>query len=402
MKKFKVVLGKTHHTIPVFLTIRFQYNERLKRHVESHKGVTWNSKYQYFQLPFSNMAASQLITYLQAFECYVDYRQLKNSKKNTTVNHAGEKANGSDSNIVLEGLNAQRFNGYLNYLRGMRLSQRTQLVYGSFVKQFLHYHKKRTLKSLEKEDFRFFVESIIKERQYSISSHRQLVSALKHFSTLFMTMPYEGELLERPKRSQTLPTVLSLEEVIWLIRVTRNLKHRAILALLYSAGLRIGECLNLKISDIDINRQQIRIENSKGRKDRYTVLAESFIPLLKNYLNTYAPTHYFIEGQNGGRYSASSIRKFLGRSCRRAGIQKKVTPHTLRHSYATHLIENGVGLRHVQELLGHSKPETTMIYTHVAQKDLLSIRSPLDIAVDRFRVSGKKPSNVSLSGRMNK
>ena len=169
------------------------------------------------------------------------------------------------------------------------------------------------------------------------------------------------------------------------------------MALLYSAGMRISEIIQLELRHIDIDRRQINIKQAKGRKDRNVMLAESFIPLLGNYLATYRPKKYFIEGVNGTLYSPTSIRAFLKKSCKRAGITKQVTPHTLRHTYATHLIENGVGLRHVQELLGHSKPETTMIYTHVAQKDLLSIKSPLDTAVSKLLKTDKTQQNLSLS-----
>ncbi|MGY0425436.1 MAG: tyrosine-type recombinase/integrase [Polaribacter sp.] len=199
---------------------------------------------------------------------------------------------------------------------------------------------------------------------------------------LYSDCKIDSLLLERPKKSRILPTVLSQREVITLLQVTKNLKHRAIIALLYSAGLRIGELISLELSHIDIARRQILVKSGKGRKDRYVILANSFLPLLQNYLSTYNPTYFFVEGGIKTPYSASSIRKFLHRSTELSKISKKVTPHTLRHSYATHLLENGIGLRHIQELLGHSKPETTMIYTHVAKKDLLEIKSPLDTLLE--------------------
>lgn len=168
------------------------------------------------------------------------------------------------------------------------------------------------------------------------------------------------------------------------------------MALIYSAGLRISELINLELRQIDVDRRQIIIKNAKGRKDRNVILAKSFIPVLNNYLNTYRPKVYFTEGKIGGKYSPESIRAFLKRSCQAAKISKNVTPHTLRHSYATHLLENGIDLRYIQELLGHAKPETTMIYTHVAKKDLLQIESPLDIAfktiVETKQFNGKRLS----------
>ena len=202
-----------------------------------------------------------------------------------------------------------------------------------------------------------------------------------------------------PRKSSYLPSVLSKEEVVNLLRCTRNLKHRAILALLYSSGLRIGELINLELRDIDMFRLQILIKNGKGRKDRYVMLAKSFLPLLKNYLTTYKPAIYFIESLTfGEKYSAGSVRSFLKKSCLAAGIKKRVTPHTLRHSYATHLLENGVDIRYIQELLGHSRPETTMIYTHVATKDLLRIESPLDKIVSELVKTDKGDEKLTLSG----
>ena len=249
-------------------------------------------------------------------------------------------------------------------------------------------------------DVRLFVEAVVSKKKYSISTHRQLISAFKHFSEFYPQCNISGGDLKRPKKSNFLPEVLSQQEVLNLLRATRNLKHRAVLALIYSAGLRIGEVLKLELHHIDVDRRQVLVKNAKGRKDRNVILAESFLPLFGNYFGTYAPKKYFVEGKDGNQYSAASIRAFLKRFCQRAGIKKRVTPHTLRHSFATHLLENGVGLRHIQELLGHSKPETTMLYTHIAQKDLLSIRSPLDLAVNKFLKADKKQENFMLSGNI--
>ena len=212
-----------------------------------------------------------------------------------------------------------------------------------------------------------------------------LLSAINDFS------------LERPKKSRILPNILSQEEVIRIIQYTQNIKHRAILTLIYSCGLRIGELINLKLVDFHIERKQLIVKEGKGRKDRFVSLADSFLPLLSNYYSSYKPTIYFVEGQNGGKYSAESIRSFLRKSCKKAGIKKPVTPHTLRHSYATHLLENGVDLRYIQSLLGHSKPETTMIYTHVQRKDLMEIQNPLDVALQKLNKINNNKQKVVLS-----
>ena len=172
--------------------------------------------------------------------------------------------------------------------------------------------------------------------------------------------------------------MLSKEEIRKLLVCTTNLKHKAVLGTIYSAGLRISEALNLRIGDVDILRMQIHVRNAKGRKDRYIKLSEANLLILKQYLPKYAPHGYLFEGPKNRKYSSSSVRQILGRSCKRAGIKKRVTPHTLRHSYATHLLELGIDLRYVQEFLGHKKPETTMIYTHISSEKVGNMANPLD------------------------
>jgi len=288
-------------------------------------------------------------------------------------------------------------NAFYTYLKGKRYSISTMKTYVFFIADFIDYHSTKPIDSLTNYDVDRFAENVLAKKGYSISSHRQFVSALKLFIEFQPSINIDKLELQRPKKSKILPTVLSQQEVIILLQNTKNLKHRAVLGLIYSAGLRISELINLELSHISIERKQLLIKNSKGRKDRYVVLSESYIPLLKNYYLSYRPKRYFVEGRIGEKYSASSIRGFLKNSCKASNIIKKVSPHTLRHSYATHLMENGVGLRHVQELLGHARPETTMIYTHVMKKDLLDIKSPLDTALQQFNQADKRDEKLLLS-----
>jgi integrase/recombinase XerD len=289
-------------------------------------------------------------------------------------------------------------NNFYLFLKGKRYSKSTIQTYTFFVADFVNFYTKKSLEEITNRDVELFIEKVFIERSYSVSSQRQFISALKIFTVFYPQTRINDLSLERPKKSRILPNVLSQEEILKIIQLTRNLKHRAIIVLLYSSGLRIGEVTSLMLKNIDILRRQIKVEGGKGRKDRFVVLATSFLPLLQNYLTTFKPAFYFIEGLEGEKYSESSIRKFLFKSVQKAGILKKVTPHTLRHSYATHLLENGVGLRHIQELLGHAKPETTMIYTHVAKKDLLDIQSPLDTILLNLNKNDKREQKFLLSG----
>lgn len=157
------------------------------------------------------------------------------------------------------------------------------------------------------------------------------------------------------------------------------MKHRCIISLLYSAGLRRGELLNLEVDHIDSERMMIRVSQGKGMKDRYTLLSEQLLDDLREYYKVYRPKKFLFEGEQGKRYSSTSVGKIVSRSARKAGIRKRVTPHTLRHSFATHLLENGTDLRYIQSLLGHSSSKTTEIYTHVAMNSVRKIKNPLDL-----------------------
>ena len=186
------------------------------------------------------------------------------------------------------------------------------------------------------------------------------------------------EQIERPRSEHKLPNVLSEEEVMRIINNVQNIKHKAILLTIYSAGLRISEAVNLKIADIDSSRHLILIKGAKGKKDRNSLLSEKLLVYLRKYFLMYKPKVWLFEGQYGGQYSDSSIQAIFREACNAAKITKKATVHTLRHSFATHLLERGTDLRYIQELLGHSSSKTTEIYTHITHKGMEQIKSPLD------------------------
>ena len=392
--KFKVELTEFEHRSTPCYGIGFVFNDTLKKIIRSINHVRWSSSKTTFYIPKNKISLHQLFTILNKKDIYVDYSKIKKGKNTYQKRKKTTRKISDDKKEVIR--------TFIGYLRGLRLSESTVKTYFTFVADFVEFIEDKPLDTLNNIDVRLFVEKQVKNKRYAISTHRQLISAIKHFGVFLPESGLVVEELPRPSNSRYLPTVLSKEEVIDLLRATKNLKHRTVIALLYSAGLRIGEVINMELSAIDVDRRQLFIKNAKGRKDRVVVLAESFIPLYKNYYMTYTPRRYFVESPTFGKYSAGSIRNFLKRSCKSAGIKKHVTPHTLRHSYATHLVENGVGLRYVQELLGHAKPETTMIYTHVARKDLLQIQSPLDTAFIALTAPDKKAQNRSLSGNINR
>lgn len=397
MKKTVITLKPLQHRGQPQIGILFDYDTEVKDFIKTFGGVKWSQTHRMFYVLNKAANRQRLFLFLTEKGFYVDYNALKASPTPKTVVQQLSKP---DKTLLFKALPAelkQLMQDYIQLLKGRRLSESTVQTYGYFVLRFLDFAKVQPTDSWNNDTIRLFMEQVIAGENYSISSHRQSVSALKYLTELQDLEGFDASTIKRPKKSRYLPTILSKEEVIDLIQSTKNLKHRAVIALIYSSGLRIGEMINLELRDLDIDRSQIYIKQGKGRKDRTVVMAEIIKPLLYNYLSTYRPSRYFIEGRAGEKYSDSSIRAFLKVSCKAAGITKKITPHTLRHSYATHMMENGVDLRYIQELLGHAKPETTMIYTHVAQKNLLQVQSPLDTAIESLTKNVKQEQKVLLS-----
>ncbi|WP_299336481.1 site-specific integrase [uncultured Psychroserpens sp.] len=381
--------NKTHITIAIesiegasYITISFSYNSEIIECLRQIPTARWYPPKRVWLVAYSKEHLNLVRGVLSKIAHLEDTDQLDAKPKRDLYLREDQK---------------KLLNAFYRYLQGKRYSKSTIRTYVFAIADFLSFYHDTELESLDNRAVELYIENVFIKRRYSVSTQRQFISALKLFTVFKPTTNIDDLALVRPSKSKRLPVVLSQEEVIDLIRSTRNLKHRAIIALLYSCGLRISELINLNLSDFDIDRRQLLIRDSKGRKDRYVSLAESFLPILSNYFSTYRPKRYFVEGMNGSRYSPGSVRQFLRRSSQLARINKVVTPHTLRHSYATHLLEQGVDLRHIQSLLGHARPETTMIYTHVTRKDLMQISSPLDVIVKQLKSAQKEQTNVLLS-----
>jgi integrase/recombinase XerD len=265
--------------------------------------------------------------------------------------------------------------GMLCALRALKYSRKTIKRYMSIVDRYSRFLD-LPLAEASAEDAMRFLAMLDRDRGASASTINQSISALRFLHT--RVLGRELILTRRPRCDRRLPSVFSREEAAGIIAAPRNLKHRALLSMAYSAGLRVSELACLKVSDIDPNRGVILVRSGKGRKDRYTILADRMKKLLEAYIDLYKPELWLFEGQGGGHISSRSIQEVFYRAKRACGITKDASIHTLRHSFATHLLEAGTDIRYIQELLGHSNSKTTQIYTHVAKKDFLRIRSPLD------------------------
>lgn len=232
---------------------------------------------------------------------------------------------------------------------------------------------------LREKEIRDYLHYCIMEKKLSEGSVNSINSSLKFFYTKTLNRYWNMDKIVRIKEPKRLPAVLSPEEVKSIFDVTENLKHKVILMTVYSAGLRVSEVCNLKITDIDSKNMQILIREGKGKKDRYSLLSKANLEILREYWRRYHPTEYLFSG-NGRTDSISprSVQKMLEKSIKKTKINKPVTVHTLRHSFATHLLDAGTDICYIQRLLGHSRITTTTIYLHLRRMDLLNIKSPLD------------------------
>lgn len=272
---------------------------------------------------------------------------------------------------------------YLEKLFLLNYSRNTVRTYHNLLLRFLNQHADQgliTIQAFTEEQINYYHRQMVQGGSYSCSLVNQSINAIKFY---YQRVLNRGEVnlhqVERPEKPFQLPTVLSKEEVSRILAATDNVKHRCLLQLLYAGGLRIGEVVNLKVTDVKSDRNLLLIRGGKGKKDRTTLLSKRLLASLRAYYKVYRPKLWLFEGQSGGQYTVESVRNVFRFCCQKAGITTKATPHTLRHSFATHLLEQGTDLRYIQVLLGHRNSKTTEIYTHVTTHALDKIISPLDI-----------------------
>ena len=260
-------------------------------------------------------------------------------------------------------------------LRGF--SSRTIDAYIGCIVQLSSYFNKSPDQLSEEEIRKYYYYHIV-DKQLSKTWVNQSISALKLLYTEVLKREWNRLSIPRPKRQHKLPQVLSMEEVRQILLALTNLKHKAVLTTVYSAGLRLSEVCKLKPADIDSKRMLIRVQQAKGRKDRYTILADTTLELLREYWKQYHPQQWLFETAPSRAMSERTVQEIFHHALDKTNIQKKVGIHSLRHSFATHLMEQGVALPIIQQLLGHSSLKTTSIYMHVQQYSMQSVSSPLD------------------------
>ena len=280
-------------------------------------------------------------------------------------------------------------NDFLLFMRRRRYSENTIKTYSSFLSEFQGFLNNKSLNSCTFADVEKYMNFLVVVKEVAPSTQNQAVNSLKCYFENMLGWEKFTSSIERPIKEKRLPEILSEKEVLQMIQTTHNLKHKLIICLLYSSGIRKNELLNLRKEDLSFDKNIIFVRGGKGKKDRVTILSERLKILLELYIKKFRPNYWLIEGSHRTQYSATSVSRIIKSAALRAQIERRITPHMLRHSFATHLLEQGLDLRYIQQLLGHSSSKTTEIYTHVSTQSLAKIKSPLDCFLDTQSTNNK-------------
>lgn len=359
-KMSMIKIEKTIHKGEKRLKLVFPYNQELIELVKEIPGRKWSKSMRCWHIANTPRSMKYLL-------------DLGLKKKDDIHKMYIQRYNSSmpdEFKAILD-----RFESHLKY---KRYSSNTIRVYVSMLTIFFQHLNYKAPEKITFDDILNFNKEYILKNNFSFNYQNQMVSAIKLFLERIEKKTINIDEIERPKRPRCLPVVLSKHEVARLIKVINNTKHRTIVSLIYSAGLRVGEAIAMRIADIDTDRGLIHIRNAKGQKDRIVSLSSSLHKMLREYISEYQPVEFLFNGMNSEQYTPQSIRKIIKIAKEKARIKKPIKVHTLRHSFATHMLEKGVDIRYIQDMLGHQDPRTTMIYTHVSERKINTFVNPLD------------------------
>ena len=347
------------------LRISFYPSKEGVRYIKSLSLYRYNTDYKQWTIPYTEKNLEKMLFFAKQRNIKVDVKDLREKRAKKIPKPPKTHIRECPKEVT-------------HKLIEMRYSESTIRTYTNMLQQFFSYYHAYKPQEITNEQINSYLRYLIQEREVSESTQNQAINAIKFYYEKVLGGIRQTYYVERPRKGKYLPTVLSEKETIALLKASKNLKHKTILTIIYSCGLRISEVLNIKLDHIDYDSNRIHIVSAKGKKDRYVPLANMAKKLLDIYIRKINPEEYLFEGVKGGQYTATSIQKFIKKYSKEAGIKKHVTPHTLRHSFATHLLEKGTDLRYIQHLLGHNSSKTTEIYTHITQIGMDKIKNPLD------------------------
>lgn len=348
------------------LKVYFVFNQAMVEQLKFIGYVKWNVYDRCWDVPYNDRCMAELKLIAQRNDKEYRYEVIDKLQVKPRLSYRG--------NANFRYCPAE----YIAKLTELRYSKNTLETYQHMFEEFINYYIDTEIDDITDSMIVDFLRYLVNERNISGSYQNQSINAIKFYYERVLDGQRKIYHIERPRKEKYLPEVLSSEEIAQLLNATENLKYKAILMTIYSAGLRVSELTNLRIKDIDSHRMQIRVEQGKGKKDRYTLLGNSTLQILRKYVADYKPVEWLFESYEGQRYKSRTIQEILKKSVDKVGFKKKISVHTLRHSFATHLLEAGTDIRYIQSLLGHSSGKTTEIYTHITTKGFEQIKNPLD------------------------
>jgi integrase/recombinase XerD len=377
MEKPPIILANDHHRNQAVISLKFEKDQTLIGRVKTLPGASWSQSRKFWYIPADQFNLSKAFEVLQPV-AFLDYSALK--QENSKVQ--SRQKPGKDVKVKLAAmtdLHRQELENFKRWMAQMRYADNSMKVYQGCLSVFFRFYSDKAIDEITSQDVEKFNHDYILKKNYSAKTQNQYISAIKTFYLKMKGINYALNQLERPIEGQKLPKVIPIESVQRMLEGIANVKHKTALSTIYALGLRRSELLDLKLTDISFKRDVVEIRNSKGNNDRNLPLPQSLKQLIAGYYRQKKPKIWLIEGQHPGKpYSATSLINIFKDNMARVIKNHNFTLHCLRHSYATHLLDMGVDLRIIQELLGHKSSRTTEIYTHVSMRKLKNVKNPLD------------------------
>ena len=378
-----ICLKPLYHKNKEVISICFTNNTGLNNALKKVKNIKWSATNTCWYIPCQKENYLLLVKALTN-KAVLDTSELKNylQQRKTVIPYQQEKMRPHTAKMILQYSisidNLAALDAYKKLLVLKGYSIHTIRNYCNAFHHLLRLLGTKNVSDLKKQHIMSYLLWLIENEGYSEAHLHTTINAIKFYFEKVLNRSEEFYDLPRPKKPFKLPEILAEEEIIMIIKNIENIKHRVMIMTAYSAGLRVSEIINLKINDIDSKRMMMHIKAGKGKKDRLVPLSKKLLEALREYYKIYKPKQYLFEGQYGGMYSTRSAQLILQHAKAKAGIRKKGSIHSLRHSYATHLMEAGTDIRIIQDLLGHNSIKTTMRYMHVSKKEIGKVQSPLD------------------------
>jgi site-specific recombinase XerD len=367
----------THRETPV-VKVEFVYNRELIVELKARTNARWSASMNCWYIPKDQFVLGDFFAAMKPL-AWIDYSAVKNKNSRRPPKSTEKKYSPASMKKRISSETREKIDDFKKWLEQGRYGENTVKTYIHQLEIFFGYYSDIKPEQITTQDITAFNSEFILKNNLSATFQNQTISALKKFYTWKFNRNLDSENLERPRKSSSLPKVMDKTDLKRFFESIKNTKHKMAFETIYAYGLRRGELLNLKLQHIDTKRGMISIINAKGKKDRSLPISKKWLEKVKAYYNTYKPTTYFIEGQYPGKsITAGSLQKVFERALSDSKINKPFTIHCLRHSFATHLLENGIDLRYIQKLLGHKSSKTTEIYTHVSKESLKNIKNPFD------------------------